>query len=176
MDAGRPTPTPTPAPTTTPLACTCPTAASTAPPAAPTITFTSTDSCPPQGAQPSNSTTGAIYFTAQVQFQGPLQRSLTAADFGVGSVTLPSLVSNSSANCSCGTTARREASPGMALSHALYHRAMTAGDTAVPAAWFSKQVQTAIQQQQCLAACHAQQVHQLVCVRQWLRVWLAGKQ
>ena len=119
MRVGRPTSTPTPTPTTTALGCTCPTTASTAPPAAPTIIFTSADSCPPQGAQASNSTTGAIYFSAQVQFEEPVQGSLTAADFAVGSVAAHSLVSNNTANCSCGTAVRREASPGKGLSHAL---------------------------------------------------------
>ncbi|KAL3154789.1 hypothetical protein ABBQ38_011332 [Trebouxia sp. C0009 RCD-2024] len=117
MHAGRPAPTPTPrpTPTSTPLTCPCPTTPSTTPPAAPTISFTSTDSCPPEGAQASDSVTGAaVFFTAQVQFEEPVQGSLTPADFGVGSVAPPSLVSssNSSANCSCGTAVRREPAPG----------------------------------------------------------------
>lgn len=120
MHAGRPAPTPTPrpTPTSTPLTCPCPTTPSTTPPAAPTISFTSTDSCPPEGAQASDSVTGAaVFFTAQVQFEEPVQGSLTPADFGVGSVAPPSLVSssNSSANCSCGTAVRREPAPGMLL-------------------------------------------------------------
>ena len=120
MHAG-PTPTPTPTPTTTPLACACPTSNSTAPPAAPTITFTSTDSCPPEGVEASNSTTGAVYFTAEVQFDEPIEGRLTAADFGVGSVAAAGLVSsNSSANCSCGTAVRREAAPGLFLSVCLF--------------------------------------------------------
>lgn len=62
----------------------------------------------------SNSSTGAIYFTAQVKFNGPVQSGgLTAASFGVGSVAAGTVGSNSSANCSCGTTARRNATTGM---------------------------------------------------------------
>lgn len=121
MHAGRrsPTPTPTPTPTSTPLTCACPTAPSTTPPAAPTITFTSTDSCTPEGgqAQAPDSVMAAVYFTAEVQFEEPLQSTLTAADFGVGSVAPPPSLAgssnSSSANCSCGTAARREAAPGM---------------------------------------------------------------
>ena len=111
--AGGPTPTTTPS--TTPIAgCACNTTSSTVPQPASTITFTSTDSCPPEDTRTaSNSTTGAIYFTAQVQFNSPIQAgSLTAADFGVGSVAAASLSNNNSANCSCGTTVRREATPG----------------------------------------------------------------
>ena len=114
--AGGPpaSPTPTPAPSATSIAgCGCNATSSTVPQPAPAITFTFTDSCLLAGSAASNSTTGAIYFTAKVQFNGPIQAgSLTADDFGVGSVATANLSSNGSANCSCGTTARREASPG----------------------------------------------------------------
>lgn len=105
-----------PTPTATAVAgCTCDATSNTLPQPTPTITFTSTDSCVPAGTTASNSTTGAIYFTAQVQFNGPVQAgSLTPASFGVGSIAAANLTSNSTdANCSCGTTVRREATPGV---------------------------------------------------------------
>lgn len=105
-----------PSPTATAVAgCTCNTTSNTLPQPTPTITFTSTDSCVPASTTASNSTTGAIYFTAQVQFNGPVQAGgLTPASFGVGSVAAANLTSNSTdANCSCGATIRREATPGV---------------------------------------------------------------
>ncbi|KAL0049728.1 hypothetical protein WJX82_008715 [Trebouxia sp. C0006] len=104
-----------PSPTATAVAgCTCNSTSNTLLQPTPTITFTSTDSCVPAGTTASNSTTGAIYFTAQVQFNGPVQAGgLTPASFGVGSIAAANLTSNSTdANCSCGTTVRREATPG----------------------------------------------------------------
>ena len=100
-------------PVTTIAGCACNTTSNTVPQPAPTVTFTQTDSCTPEGRATANSSTGAVYFTAQVQFNGPVQAGTLSPDsFGVGQVAPPNVTGNSSSNCSCGTSPRRETVPG----------------------------------------------------------------